>query len=584
MGQSVSSIGLVKTSRSRQRTVNRRRRWPLYVRIDSSRIAKAAAGIVAGAVTAGRALPFRRATYKERREMLQCEDLSELQAICMALRLKKVSSKAGTTELIELIEQTLAHDDAIYQPDSPTGKLAAHLFQLSDEKSAAKQVTLNFKVKDLKELCSCLRLSSTGKKADLALRLVAEMRSTFPAISALDEHTVQTRAAGTEAAEPAEAAAASAAASAAARPAPARTSDAILEEPATEVAELVEEPRVAQERPVQHSANSKFGGPENLGSTDNGELRKRQQGLSVESSHPAMQLDDTKADINKSSLRGVQDSYAESYATTLMGSPSAPSREVPGTRLAQEDASSFKVVEEIPHSREAQAKHDVVVTDVHEKTWTPSYQAVDGERAAASIADGEFATGVVQTKAIPDAESERQERKARRKAKRRMKFMSYFAEELASAYGGHKENYMRDMCGIVEGLPENVYTTYVDDVNDTSSSSRRTLSLPCGEVTEPPLEHMVMRGEVGRARGAWCTWWDNDTGCGELIDSADKERVGVVSSDLQTAANVRAHLKYLYPKEFVEYRRVETEGGALRAALVRGHHGWPLRCEVDSQP
>merc|ERR1719410_718561 len=111
------------------------------------------------------------------------------------------------------------------------------------------------------------------------------------------------------------------------------------------------------------------------------------------------------------------------------------------------------------------------------------------------LADSEFVlTGVVQTQAIPDAESERQERKQRRKAKRRMKFMSYFAEELASAYGGHKENYMRDMCGIVEGLPENVYTTYVDDVNDTSSSSRRTLSLPCGEVTEPPLEHMVMRG------------------------------------------------------------------------------------------
>merc|ERR1712032_558349 len=242
----------------------------------------------------------------------------------------------------------------------------------------------------------------------------------------------------------------------------------------------------------------------------------------------------------------------------------------------------FNNVEEPPNLRVAQAKHDGVVSSLIDKTGTSAYQSVDGERDATRFADGEFKTDFVQTQAIPDAESERQEKKQRRKAKRRMKFMSYFAEELASAYGGQKENYMRDMSGMIEGLPENVYTTYVDDMNDTSSSPR-TLSLPSGEAAEPLLDHMVMRGEVGRARQAWCSWWDNDTGCGELIDKVDLKVIAVVSSDLSTAANVLPRLKYLYPKEWVEYRRVECEGGTTRAALVRGLEGWPLRCEVDSE-
>merc|ERR1712151_613517 len=75
--------------------------------------------------------------------------------------------------------------------------------------------------------------------------------------------------------------------------------------------------------------------------------------------------------------------------------------------------------------------------------------------------------------------------------------------------------------------------------------------------SEPLQDQMVLVGELGPARQAWCKWWDRRNGCGVLTDLDDGKPVAVVSSALTTGANVSSRLKYLRSGEFVDYRRVE---------------------------
>jgi len=494
--------------------------------------------LVAGAI-AGIVVPFRRATVEERKEMLQDQDLPGLRALCQALRVKTATSKAGRAALVESIEQTLAYDDAIYQPNSPAGKLAAFLARMPASNAATDEVVRNFKLKELKQFCRCLRLPLSGKKSDLARSLVDEMRYTLAAISAStvqEEDVPQAAGAGTSAV----AAAAQAAASA----------------PALAPATASEEVGMAQELEITASVQ--------LRGASLGSCRSRQSDSNGEKSdRMALELNGAKAEVSEPSVIDVQVTPAEWPAMAATRNPAehtTPSSSGGATCVAQQARSGFKVMEDIAES--------------------DAGTATSSQRVRATPVGGELQSGVVHTQAIPKADSWREERRRRRRVRWEMQKMSYVAEELASAYGGHKENYIRDMRGILDEVPEQTYATNVDDLSDMSNGQQLS-SLPSGEAANPPLEQMVMLGEVGRSRKAWCKWWDNLKGNGELLDIDDQNTVAVASVDLQIAVNVLDRLKYLVPGEIVEYRRVEVEGMTTRAVLVRGMHGWPLRCEMD---
>lgn len=208
---------------------------------------------------------------------------------------------------------------------------------------------------------------------------------------------------------------------------------------------------------------------------------------------------------------------------------------------------------------------------------------------------------VVETRAIADEEEAAAERKAERMRKRRMKLAAYMTEELAKTYGDHQEQYKQDMDAALSNMGEKMRETYFNEKAKTPSLAQKRLvqetKVPkvLGPTKEAPAysgwaqveytEKMVMVGEVGPARQAWCRWWDRTTGCGELVDLDDEKEIAVVSAALQTGANVFPKMKYLRHGEFVEYRRVDRgEGGSPRALLVRGIKGWPLMCEVGAPP
>jgi len=481
--------------------------------------ATAVGALIAGAAgaVASIVVPFRRATVEERKEMLQREDLSGLRAICTALRVKKATSKAEKVALVDIIEQTLAYDDVIYQPNSPAGRLAALLSTMPDSNAATDLVVRKFKLKELKQFCSCLRLPLTGRKSDLSRSLVDEMRYTLAAISASTgqkEDVPQAAGAGTSSVAPAAAAVAAAAATESAAvesSAPALASATTLEEVGkTNTVVSVDESRRTRGSSFQCLRDD---------SLDSRRSRRSSGEVSV---RPALELDGAKAEVSQPAVIDVQVTPVERPARAAIGNP----------------------VQTLP-------------------------------------VGGKLQSGVVQTQAIPDADSRRRERRQRRKIRWEMQKMTYVAEELACAYGGNKENYRRDMRGILDDVPEKTYATNVADLSDTSNGQRPP-SPSLGEAANSPLEQMVMLGEIGRSRKAWCKWWDNTKGYGELLDIDDQITVSVASNDLQIAVNVLDQLKYLVPREIVEYRRVEAEGMASRAVLVRGMLGWPLRCEMDS--
>lgn len=511
--------------------------------IDTS-ISRAAGALIAGAMTSI-LLPFRRATVEERKEMLQREDLSGLRALCNALRVKKATSKALKDELVELIEQTLAYDDAIYQQDSPAGKLAVFCAGMPDSNAATNELVQNFKLKDLKQFCSCLRLPLSGKKAQLARSLVGEMRYTLAAISAStaqEEDLPPAAGAGATTA----AATAAAVAGPVGAGAGAVVGAVITGFPVESVADESREVEGFSSQSVQDARRVA--------------RRRRPVEASVRA---AAKPDEARSDVSDPSLIDVQVTSSESPGMAAVGNPSehiASGSGADATYAAQEQRSSFEAAETVAEP----------LTMNPPEAWAPP--ARDG-----------FQSDVVQTQTIPDAESRRQERRRRRRVRWEMQKMNYIAEELAGAYGGHKENYMRDMRGILDDVPEETYATNAADLSDASNHSRSLTRVPSGESDQEPLRQMVMLGEVGRSRKAWCKSWDNTMGCGELLDLDDQQIVAVDSNDLQVAVNVLPRLKYLVQSEIVEYRRVEVEGKSVRAVLVRGMHGWPLRCEMDCQ-
>jgi len=202
---------------------------------------------------------------------------------------------------------------------------------------------------------------------------------------------------------------------------------------------------------------------------------------------------------------------------------------------------------------------------------------------------------VVQTEALGSKEQEQMEKRQKRFMERRMKLVGYLAEEVAGVYGGVKDRYIADMHNILQGVSDETREAYLGDKLEGQTTEIVTQRLPRvlgpgnSEVpefgawhSEPVQDEMILVGELGPSRQAWCSWWDRDSGCGELVDLDDQNPVAVVSASLTTGANVSPRLKYLRNGEFVEYRRVDRAvGQSARAVLVRGLRGWPLMCEVD---
>jgi len=504
---------------------------------------RAAGAVVAGAIVTNVLLPFRRASTEDRKQMLQREDLSGLRALCNALRVKSGVSKAGKDALVDKVLATLAWDDAIYKPDSSAGKLATVLARMPDANAATDQVVRNFKLKDLKQFCKVLRLPLSGKKIDLAQCLVDEMRYTLDAISARQEEDVPPARAEDAAAdgtvdaaavgEVGAAAVGIAAAAVSAEAAAPEIAPAAASAPALASAAGLEEASMAAQGFSLQDMRDARREPRRSRSSDSGGDSLFAQPKPSEADHTSSALDGVKAEVREPSLMDVQVAPSKWSARDAIGNPGDP------------------------------------------PTSMNSFGATDVAREPRS--------SVVQTQAIPDAEKRRRERRQRRRVRWEMQKMNYVAEELASAYGGNKENYMRDMRGILEHVPEETYAKNVDDLTDASNSQRNSEILLVDEKDKDMLDSMVMLGEIRRSRRAWCKWWDNTAGCGELLDLDDQLTVVVDSSDLQVAANVLPQLKYLVPSEIVEYRRVEGEDMATRAVLVRGMHGWPLRCEMDCQ-
>jgi len=197
---------------------------------------------------------------------------------------------------------------------------------------------------------------------------------------------------------------------------------------------------------------------------------------------------------------------------------------------------------------------------------------------------------VLQTTVV-ESEVDKDEKKRQRSIERRRKLATYLAEELAGVFGKKKNRYIEDMKWMLQGASDASRDQYWVDKLDVPSAENVAERVP--KILGPSLEapefggwhseqvsdRMAMVGEVGPSRQAWCRWWDESAGCGELVDLDDQLAVAVVSSALQTGANVSPRLKYLRHGEFVEYRRVDIPNGH-RAVLVRGIKGWPLMCEV----
>mmetsp|Transcript_46635 Transcript_46635/g.129730 ORF Transcript_46635/g.129730 Transcript_46635/m.129730 type:complete len:455 (-) Transcript_46635:50-1414(-) len=217
----------------------------------------------------------------------------------------------------------------------------------------------------------------------------------------------------------------------------------------------------------------------------------------------------------------------------------------------------------------------------------------DDSSSGATTAAGQPCAGVVETEAVADAAEVTGQRRRERQAERRVKLMKYLAEEVAGVYGGDKDRYIADMREAIQDVPDEMRRAYCDiKLEDPTAAivSQRVPTVLGNKAeapefaawhSEPFQDQMQMVGEVGPARTAWCKWWDNKTGCGELIDVVDFSIVAVVSAALSTGANVSPRLKFLHQGEFVEYRRVDSGRGFLRALLVRGIRGWPLMCEVS---
>lgn len=193
---------------------------------------------------------------------------------------------------------------------------------------------------------------------------------------------------------------------------------------------------------------------------------------------------------------------------------------------------------------------------------------------------------VVRTSVRRTAES-----KDGKKGDRRNKLAMYLIEDLAKVYGQKKEDYMEEMNNIIAEAPADARKAFCDGFVEIPSTSRIMATMRRagservgkafdGKHSEPFTSDMVMIGEVGPSRQAWCKWWDRDSGCGELVDLDDQNTIAVVAAALTTAANVEPRLKYLRNGELVEFRHVHEK--PPRAVLVRGIKGWPLMCEVGN--
>jgi len=570
-------------------------------------------------MTAGVLFVLRGVGAEARREMLEKEQLQGLKAICAGLRLK---SNKAQDQLIALIEETLAHDEALCAPGQPLGKVAQAIGQLTDPAKAAELLESKYKLKELRTICRELRIPQTGKKVHLARQITQAIRDIWSAMSSAAP-MVESAPAEPPQREPlaeagrdpevearphkpgAEGPLAGQGTGQRRRSRPPEVEDILVgasdavswDGPAAvdvhvphagDVGHHVSLPAFhAGLSPGGHGSMGSVADVERHGAHDEGSSGHGDgAGCAAEASFAMAPCESHHTDgpvwpafaAPATSVAPVQRQPApQPDAPTV--SPTVPARvAAPGYEPEQEGARG--------------QEHELLAT---EPQLAPANHAVPQSTAErAPEWDEEYGVGVVETEAVADEKEEMRERRQQRTAERRRKLMGYLAEEVAGIYGQHKEQYITDLHGVLQGAPEEARMAYLTDKLEEPTAamvSQRMPSVlgPMAEIpefgawhSEPVEDQMVMIGETGPARQAWCKWWDRQTGCGELVDLDDQSQVAVVSAALTTAANVSPRLKYLRHGEFVEYRRVDRGRDFIaRAVLVRGLRGWPLMCEVE---
>lgn len=474
---------------------------------------------------AGLLYALRVAGASERKETLQKESLQGLQAICLGLRVK--AKRNDKEKLIQLIETTLAEDAARYNRDQPLGKIAQKIGQLPDPREAANFLNNNYMRPQLAIICAEMRLTRTGNKQELVDRITEEVCEMWRVMKVAASRVVSLPEVSTTSGDLRESMD------------PGRTQGKDTRE--TGVVDVQVTSRL--------SANSMDAGSGESGWTEAHNARNGH-------THEELTWETTTASSVASNSSG-----ADSFV----------------------DATS-PLQHEIGWEQQSQAEPVHYIHSLED----------DVERRSPAAVNRDEPSGVVETEAVADAEEEKMERRQKRFENRRMKLMGYLAEEVAGIYGGHRDRYIADMHKMLQNVPEETRIAYLTDKLDEPTSavvSQRVPSVlgPLAEApefgawhSEPVQEQMHMIGEVGPARQAWCKWWDNETGCGELVDMDDNSPIAVVSAALSTGANVSPRLKFLRQGEFVEYRRVDRGELTARAVLVRGIKGWPLMCEVDA--
>ncbi|CAE7803389.1 unnamed protein product [Symbiodinium sp. CCMP2456] len=122
---------------------------------------------------------LRQAGVAERRRRLREATTAQLRIISAGLRLRAPGGEGSRAALMARIEEALAQDARLAAPDQPIGRILRSF--PTDKTDQFEQLMIDrLSCAKLKGLCRPLRLSTAGRKAELANQIIAELMERHP--------------------------------------------------------------------------------------------------------------------------------------------------------------------------------------------------------------------------------------------------------------------------------------------------------------------------------------------------------------------------------------------------------------------
>eukprot|EP00929_Paragymnodinium_shiwhaense_P124032 TRINITY_DN9883_c0_g1_i1.p1 TRINITY_DN9883_c0_g1~~TRINITY_DN9883_c0_g1_i1.p1 ORF type:complete len:738 (-),score=197.44 TRINITY_DN9883_c0_g1_i1:58-2271(-) len=537
-------------------------------RSSAATSAGAAAAVGLALASPGIVRMLRRAAAKERTLRLSDCTRAELQEISRSLNLPVRKDKKAV--LRERILQTLAEDDRELQEDRPLGRLVRRYGELTRKQQ--EDFFLAKKVPELKAVAEQLRLSGSGSREALAMRIVAGLG---------ELHEALRRGSGEEEEEQA---------SGASR----------QQQQAAAVLERRQELLQQNAEVSPRSGATQATGAVLPTGLEIGDVIYYMGGSRSAPNGEESVERGQRGEVIGAAANGLVAVRLPRYSGPVPASLLATSRPAEAPRQLEEEgeaeqSTSAPFTSSRSRTEEAPSEPPPA-TDVP-RTDAASGQATDSSRESSALPPTAGASAIQPT-TVMESDEDKKARKEQGKLERRQSLLKFMQEELGEQGVGQNKDLLRLLpsAEITTDSPRDeagVWTERRQQVGSESPfappparGSDRERAHYKGWHSEPPCEGMHLVGELGRARQAWCQWWDAAHGCGELLDLGDRSSVTVVAAALQTGCNVSPRLRSLRRGEFVEYRRVPAEDEQdlpARAVLVRGIEGRPLMCETPER-